>query len=118
MFRGERQDLEEMLGNLMDNGCKWAVKRVDVSVLARGDRLTVTIDDDGPGLPADSRDDALGRGRRLDEAAPGSGLGLAIVADIAGLYGGAVKLGESPSGGLRAELDLPAAEAEAPRPVS
>ncbi len=117
-FRGERQDLEEMLGNLMDNGCKWAVKRVDVSVLTRGDRLTVIIDDDGPGLPADSREDALGRGRRLDEAAPGSGLGLAIVADIAGLYGGAVKLGESPSGGLRAELDLPAAQDAALRPVS
>lgn len=109
VFRGERQDLEEMLGNLLDNACKWAGGRIDVAVSARGRVLTVTIDDDGPGLPAERRAEAMGRGRRLDEAAPGSGLGLAIVADIARLYGGELRLDESPMGGLRAELTLPAA---------
>lgn len=109
VFRGEKQDLEEMLGNLLDNACKWAGGRVDVAVSARGRVLTVTIDDDGPGLPAERRAEAMGRGRRLDEAAPGSGLGLAIVADIARLYGGELRLDESPMGGLRAELTLPAA---------
>lgn len=109
VFRGEKQDLEEMLGNLLDNACKWAGGRVDVAVSSRGRVLTVTIDDDGPGLPAERRAEAMGRGRRLDEAAPGSGLGLAIVADIARLYGGELRLDESPMGGLRAELTLPAA---------
>lgn len=113
-FRGERQDLEEMLGNLMDNACKWAGGRVDVGVSAKQGVLAVTIDDDGPGLPAERRAEAMGRGRRLDEAAPGSGLGLAIVADIARLYGGELRLGESPMGGLRAELTLPAAASGTP----
>ena len=108
-FRGEQQDLEEMLGNLMDNACKWAASAVTLSVTTEADRLTITIDDDGPGLTSDQRELALGRGKRLDESAPGSGLGLAIVSDIAALYGGELKLLESPAGGLRAALLLPAA---------
>ncbi len=108
-FRGERQDIEEMLGNLMDNACKWARGEVLVTVSSHGERLTVTIEDDGEGLPPSQRREALGRGKRLDESAPGSGLGLAIVADIAALYGGELSLLDSPLGGLRAELDLPAA---------
>lgn len=109
-FRGERQDLEEMMGNLMDNACKWAQHRVRVIVTAEQNLVTLAIDDDGPGLPEHQRQDAMGRGRRLDESAPGSGLGLAIVSDIAGLYGGALRLEESALGGLRAMLTLPAAE--------
>ncbi len=108
-FRGERQDLEEMLGNLMDNACKWAVSGVKLAVAVEADQLTVTIDDDGPGLTPEQHEEAMGRGKRLDESSPGSGLGLAIVSDIAALYGGKLALKESPEGGLRAVLLLPSA---------
>jgi signal transduction histidine kinase len=108
-FRGARQDLEEMLGNLLDNACKWAAHRVRVEAAREAARLLVTIDDDGPGLPAERRAEVLERGRRLDEQVPGSGLGLAIVADIALLYAGRLALEAAPSGGLRVRLDLPAA---------
>jgi signal transduction histidine kinase len=108
-FRGARQDLEEMLGNLLDNACKWAAQRVRVEAEGRSGRLLVTIDDDGPGLPAERRAEVLERGRRLDEQVPGTGLGLAIVADIALLYSGRLALEAAPAGGLRVRLDLPAA---------
>jgi len=108
-FRGERQDLEEMVGNLMDNACKYAASRVDVSTARSDHQLVVMIDDDGVGLPVAQRAEAMGRGRRLDQTSPGSGLGLAIVSDIAGLYGGRLQLDESPEGGLRAALTLPLA---------
>jgi signal transduction histidine kinase len=107
-FRGERQDLEEMLGNLMDNACKWARAGVAVAARQDSDRIVVTVDDDGPGLPDDRRAAVFDRGTRLDESVPGSGLGLAIVRDIAELYSGTILLGESPKGGLRATLTLPA----------
>jgi signal transduction histidine kinase len=107
-FRGEAQDLQEMLGNLLDNACKWAVQRVEVQAHADGDLLTITLDDDGPGLVAERRDAVLQRGVRADEQVPGSGLGLAIVDDLARLYGGQVALQDSPLGGLRAALTLPA----------
>jgi signal transduction histidine kinase len=108
-FRGERQDLEEMLGNLMDNACKWANARVVVVAREDGDRIVFTIDDDGAGLPAEQRAAVFDRGHRLDESVPGSGLGLAIVRDIAELYSGTVALEDSPLGGVRAILTLPAA---------
>lgn len=116
-FRGEQQDLEEMVGNLLDNACKWASGRVSVSVTAGGKRkddaesaqFCVIVDDDGPGLNPKQREAALRRGRRLDETKPGSGLGLAIVSDLAMLYGGSLSLGSAPLGGLRAELKLPEA---------
>jgi signal transduction histidine kinase len=116
-FLGERQDLEEMVGNLVDNACKWAQSRVAVEVMpARADsaqaghKLRVVVDDDGPGLTVTQREQVQGRrGNRLDETKPGSGLGLSIVVDLAALYGGALTLGTAPIGGLRAELVLPAA---------
>jgi len=108
-FRGERQDLEEMLGNLIDNACKWARARVAVSARADADRILLSIDDDGAGLPADQRTAVFNRGTRLDQSVPGSGLGLSIVRDIAELYHGSVALEDSPLGGLRAVLTLPAA---------
>lgn len=110
VFRGERQDLEEMVGNLMDNACKWAASRVTVSAgPAAGSReIEIVIEDDGPGMDAGARDAAMKRGVRLDESAPGSGLGLSIVADLAKVYGGALTLGESGAGGLAATLILPA----------
>jgi signal transduction histidine kinase len=110
-FRGERQDFEEMAGNLIDNAAKWAAGRVAVrvDVLQDDDRswLRILIDDDGPGLPEYARTDVLKRGRRLDETKPGSGLGLSIVADLAALYRGSLRLEAAPLGGLRAVLDLP-----------
>ncbi|HLT02911.1 MAG TPA: sensor histidine kinase, partial [Geminicoccaceae bacterium] len=85
-FRGARQDLEEMLGNLLDNACKWAAGKVTVRAEgAPGQELRIAIEDDGPGLPAARRAEVLARGRRLDEQVPGTGLGLAIVADLAQL---------------------------------
>jgi len=114
-FHGERPDLEEMIGNLVDNACKWASSRVAISVVrARPDPASeaavvhVVVDDDGRGLSPAERAQAAKRGRRLDETKPGSGLGLSIVTELAGLYGGELKLGAAPLGGLRAELLLPA----------
>src|SRR5262249_28051016 len=111
-FRGERQDLEEMVGNLVDNACKWAQMRVSVEVVAeRRDGVAIVhivIDDDGPGLNPAQRDQVARRGLRLDETKPGSGLGLSIVLELVALYGGNLQLGNAPIGGLRAELALPA----------
>ncbi|MCB1819788.1 MAG: ATP-binding protein, partial [Gammaproteobacteria bacterium] len=109
VFRGEQQDLHEMLGNVLDNAWKWAASRVDISSQSDADWLTVLIDDDGPGLPPERREAVLARGVRADERVPGSGLGLAIVSDLAQLYGGSVILDTSPLGGLRLRLRLPAA---------
>jgi len=115
-FRGERQDLEEMVGNLVDNACKWAASRVLIEVRVEraaapdaGIALRITVDDDGRGLSAAERSKASRRGQRLDESKPGSGLGLSIVVDLAALYGGSLSLGNAPIGGLRAELVLPGA---------
>ena len=109
-FRGERQDLEEMAGNLIDNASKWAKSRVsvDASFLDGPDRplLCILVDDDGPGLPPEARAEVLGRGKRLDETTPGTGLGLSIVSDLAGQYRGSLALHPSPLGGVRAELQL------------
>jgi signal transduction histidine kinase len=107
-FRGRIEDLEEMLGNLMDNACRWASSRVAIECAVSGSRLVVTVDDDGPGLAAALRETVLRRGFRADETGPGSGLGLAIVRDLAELHGGSIALEDSPAGGLRARLDLPA----------
>jgi len=113
-FRGERQDLEEMAGNLVDNACKWASSQVFVEVRLEPPRepgagpiLRITVDDDGRGLSAAERAQVSRRGQRLDESKPGSGLGLSIVVDLAALYGGSLSLGNAPIGGLRAELVLP-----------
>jgi signal transduction histidine kinase len=113
-FRGEQQDLEEMVGNLLDNACKWAQSRVSVEVVCerpQPDRqiVRVVVDDDGPGLTPGQREQVAHRGQRLDETKPGSGLGLSIVVELAGLYGGSLSLGTAAIGGLRADLTLPAA---------
>jgi signal transduction histidine kinase len=115
-FRGERQDLEEMAGNLVDNACKWATSRVFIEVLVdapaepgAAPMLRIIVDDDGRGLSEKERAQVSRRGQRLDESKPGSGLGLSIVVDLAALYGGSLTLGRAPIGGLRAELLLPAA---------
>lgn len=107
--RSQREDLDEMLGNLIDNACKWARSRVEIRSEAGESTTVITVDDDGPGLAPELREAVLQRGVRADEAAPGSGLGLAIVADLVELYGGSVALGSSRLGGLSATLRLPTA---------
>ena len=110
--RCRREDLDEMLGNLLDNACKWAKSRVEIrtGLPPRGGRyLAIEIDDDGSGLDAALRETVLQRGVRADEAAPGSGIGLAIVRELAELYGGSIVLDAGPLGGLRATLTLPSA---------
>jgi signal transduction histidine kinase len=101
-----------MVGNLVDNACKWAQMRVSVEVVAEhrdgASMARIVIDDDGPGLNPSQRDQVARRGRRLDETKPGSGLGLSIVLELAALYGGNLQLGNAPIGGLRVELVLPA----------
>lgn len=109
VFRGEEQDLQEMLGNLVDNACKWATRRVSLGLSGEAGCLRIVVDDDGPGLAADAREAVFARGVRADERRPGSGLGLAIVRDLARLYGGDVELDPSPAGGVRAVLTLPCA---------
>ncbi len=115
-FQGEQQDLEEMLGNVLDNAAKWGRSRVYLSILRRPEgqrtgrtRLAVTIEDDGQGLTEAQRRQIGKRGQRLDETKPGSGLGLSIVSDLAHSYGGDLEFAASPHGGLRVRIDLPAA---------
>jgi signal transduction histidine kinase len=111
-FRGERQDLEEMVGNLMENASKWCVSEVEVSLSPAESKMgrrfiQIIVDDDGPGIPPDKRAIALQRGKRLDETKPGSGLGLNIVAETSAMYGGNISLETSTLGGLRVKLALP-----------
>ena len=113
VFRGERQDLQEILGNLMENACKWSRRRVRITAhanAAQSGQMVVVVEDDGEGLPAEQRDEVLKRGARLDESAPGSGLGLSIVDDLVRAYDGRLTLAASSMGGLKVMLDLPAAE--------
>jgi signal transduction histidine kinase len=106
-FRGQQEDLDEMLGNLLDNACKWARAQVRLTCSKEGERIVIAVDDDGPGIEPSMREAVMRRGVRADEAAQGSGLGLAIVRDLAETYGGSISLEESPMGGARARLTLP-----------
>jgi len=108
VFRGEAQDLYELLGNLIDNAGKWARSRVVVDVGRDGATLRFTVDDDGPGIPAAQRERMFERGVQLDQRQPGAGLGLDIVRTLAETYGGHVEAQASPLGGLRMTLQLPA----------
>jgi len=105
--RCETEDLEEMLGNVLENACKWARSAVTISASRTSAGMAIVVDDDGPGIDAASRERVLQRGVRADEAAPGSGLGLAIVSDLVDLYGGSLTLEVAPGGGLRVRLLLP-----------
>jgi signal transduction histidine kinase len=112
-FQGERQDLMELVGNVMENACKWTAGKVRVRAgPTPAGKLLVTIEDDGPGLPPEGRREMLERGARLDENTPGTGLGLSIVDELARAYGGEIRLEDSRLGGLRVELTLPLAEVE------
>jgi len=113
VFAGEREDLEEIVGNLLENAMKWAKGRVAVSARSlpapEGEaqpRFAIVIEDDGPGIPEEKAREALKRGRRLDETKPGTGLGLAIVAELVNEYGGRLSLERSDLGGLKALVEL------------
>ena len=106
-FAGEQRDLEQMLGNLMENACKWARGVVEVRVDAQAESLALWVNDDGPGLIPEQRAQAIRPGQRFDEAVPGSGLGLAIVSDLAEAYAGELVLDRAELGGLSARLTLP-----------
>jgi signal transduction histidine kinase len=111
VFAGEREDLEELLGNLLENAMKWAKSTVTVSVTRppddnAADLFEISIEDDGPGIPEEKAREAVKRGRRLDETKPGTGLGLAIVADLVNEYGGTLALERSSLGGLKALVRL------------
>jgi len=108
-FRGESQDLEEMVGNLVDNASKWANKRVIVHCRSSSQRVRLAVEDDGPGIPELKTELVLTRGNKLDDSVAGQGRGLGIVRDIVELYGGRLTLSRSGYGGLCAELDLPGA---------
>lgn len=111
LFHGNREDLEEMLGNLMDNACKWARSRVSVSAGLQERRLRITVTDDGPGIAADELERVRRRGVRLDETIPGAGLGLSIVSVLALSYGGDLELTDEAGRGFRATLVLPGSAA-------
>jgi signal transduction histidine kinase len=108
--RVQSEDLDEMLGNLLDNACKWGTQ-IRVTATAENPAVAILVDDDGPGIAPEMRRQVLQRGVRADEAAPGSGLGLAIVRDLAELHGGSIALEDSPMGGARARLVLPTSAA-------
>jgi signal transduction histidine kinase len=106
-YPGDREDLLELFGNLLDNACKWAHSRVRLTVTP-DDGLRFTVEDDGPGCPPDTLTDLTRRGVRLDESTAGHGLGLAIASDIVAQYGGTLNFDPSPElGGLRVRVDLP-----------
>jgi signal transduction histidine kinase len=106
--RCQREDLDEILGNVLDNACKWARSRVSIESSLLDGMVAIIVDDDGGGIKESLREAVLQRGVRADEAAPGSGLGLAIVRDLVELHGGSIALSSGPLGGLRARLQLPA----------
>lgn len=104
----DREDVLELLGNLLDNACKWAASKVELTIEANAQGFIVYVDDDGPGVEADKRNEVLSRGIRLDEQVTGHGLGLGIVRDIVEAWGGEIALLQSPFGGLRVQINLPA----------
>ncbi|MGU3574770.1 ATP-binding protein [Brucellaceae bacterium C25G] len=112
VFAGEKEDLEEIVGNLMENASKWGRSQIGMTistVSSTGDQeyFTISIEDDGPGLPVDKMAEAMQRGRRMDETKPGTGLGLSIVRDTVKEYGGEFVLKSSQLGGLNAQIILP-----------
>lgn len=103
----DREDMLELLGNLLDNACKWAISEVVLSIERSAVGYRLRVDDDGPGIPAAERAPVLDRGTRLDERAEGHGLGLGIVRDILSAWGGTLSLQDSPLGGLQVQIELP-----------
>lgn len=112
VFPGDENDLLEIVGNLAENAAKWAKSTVTIRAAAEGQTLRLSVADDGPGIPAGAEEDALRRGRRLDETAGGSGLGLSIVTKLVEAHGGTIKLARAAIGGLEIRLTIPFAAAQ------
>lgn len=117
IFAGEKEDLEEIVGNIMENAAKWGRSKIHLSLRAAqkpdagegaSNQFEILIEDDGEGLPADKMAEALKRGKRIDESKPGTGLGLAIVQDTVREYGGTLGLSKASLGGLAVQITLPA----------
>ena len=114
LFAGDREDLTEVAGNLLDNAFKWSRGRVRMTAerisdpTARRDGLRLVVEDDGPGIPVDERNHVLDRGARLDERVSGQGIGLSVVRELAQLNGGTIRIDESPLGGALIEIRFPA----------
>ena len=106
-FPGDAENLQEVLGNVLENACQWAASRIRISAACDPEGLRLTVEDDGPGIPQAAQQAILRPGARLDTQTPGNGLGLAIVADIVEAHQGAISLGKSPLGGLKVEITLP-----------
>ena len=109
VFRGHREDLEEIVGNLTENACKWAAGRVRISARNAEDSLVLSVEDDGPGMAPEQAAEAARRGKRLDEKAPGWGLGLSIVSDLVEVNGGEMTFSRAQLGGLSVSIRLPGA---------
>ena len=122
-FRGDTGDFLELAGNLLDNACKWCKSQVQISIKAAVDDdaiasgMTLTVADDGPGIPEDAAEALLQRGTRLDESTPGHGIGLAIVKDIARSYGGDLTIETAAIGGAKITVTIPPISSR-PRPAS
>jgi signal transduction histidine kinase len=106
-FNGDERDLHEIVGNLIDNACKWASTQVLISISKEKSWVTIAIEDDGPGIAPDDYANVVRRGVRLDEFTPGTGLGLAIVDELISIYGGKIQMNQSPLGGLKVAVQLP-----------
>jgi len=104
--RADEGDLYELVGNLLDNACKWAKSRIALSIEEAPRRLTLTVDDDGPGFPEDVESLAT-RGVRADSQVPGQGIGLSTIAELLKAYNGTMQLARSPLGGAQVRIDLP-----------
>jgi signal transduction histidine kinase len=117
VYAADREDLEEMIGNLVENAYKWARSRIRISVQSDASALSLIVEDDGPGIEDQHAEQVTERGTRLDESTPGTGLGLSIVTDIANIYSGNLRLARARLGGLRAELTLPLGRPSPARPI-
>jgi signal transduction histidine kinase len=106
-FNGDERDLHEIVGNLIDNACKWASTQVLISISKEKSWVTIAVEDDGPGIAHDDYANVVRRGVRLDEFTPGTGLGLAIVDELISIYGGKIQMNQSPLGGLKVAVQLP-----------
>lgn len=106
-FHGDEGDLTEVLGNLLDNAFKWCGGRIRIDAQVNAQRLSLTVEDDGPGIPADAVQEVLRRGVRADQSTPGHGIGLAVVRDIVEAYGGSIRIDRSALGGAKVTVELP-----------